>query len=99
MANEQNLINLKDRTQRERKEIARKGAIASNKAQAERKTLKQELLLLLSQDNTQEKISLSLIAQAMEGNVKAFETIRDTVGEKPKENIDVSVKKKLEDVL
>ena len=42
MANEENLINLRDRTQRERKEIARKGAIASNKKQAERKTFREE---------------------------------------------------------
>jgi hypothetical protein len=99
MANEENLINLRDRTPEERKEIARKGAEATNKLLKERKTLKEELLLLLSQGNTQEKISLSLIAQAMEGNTKAFEIIRDTVGEKPKENIDLAVKKKLEDVL
>lgn len=96
MANNENLRTL---TSEEAREIGKKGGIASGKARAERKTLKEELLLLLSQGNTQEKISLSLIAQAMEGNVKAFETIRDTVGEKPKENIDLAVKKKLEDVL
>lgn len=79
MANEQNLITLDKRTQAERKEIARKGAIASNKKQKERKTLKEELLLLLAQGNTQEKISLSLLQQALNGNVKAFETIRDTI--------------------
>ena len=43
MANEQNLIPLNKRTQRERKEIARKGAEATNKIKAERKTLKEEL--------------------------------------------------------
>jgi hypothetical protein len=42
---------------------------------------------------------LSLIQQALDGNVKAFETIRDTIGEKPKENLDIAVNKKLEDVL
>ena len=91
MANEENLINLRERTPEERKEIARKGAEATNKLLRERKTLKEELLLLLSQGNTQEKISLSLIAQAMEGNVKAFETIRDTVGEKPTDKIEADV--------
>lgn len=101
MANEENLVNLKDRSQRERKEIARKGAIASNKKQAARKTLKEELLLLLSQGNTQEKISLSLIQEAVNGNTKAFEVIRDTIGEKPKDDIDVTVKdsKKFKDVV
>lgn len=96
MANNENLRTL---TSEEAREIGRKGGIASGKARAERKTLREELLLLLSKGDTQEKISLSLIQQAMQGNVKAFETIRDTVGEKPKEDIDVTVKKKLEDVL
>ena len=99
MANEDNLINLRDRTAEERKEIARKGAEATNKLLKERKTLKEELLLLLSQDNFQEKISLALLQKATTGDTKAFEVIRDTVGEKPKENIDLAVKKKLEDVL
>lgn len=91
MANEQNLKPFNEMTEKEQREIAKKGGIASGKARAERKTLKEELLLLLSQGNTQEKISLSLIAQAMEGNVKAFETIRDTVGEKPTDKIEADV--------
>lgn len=32
-------------------------------------------------------ICKALIIQAEHGNVKAFETIRDTIGEKPTENI------------
>lgn len=47
MANEKNLINLKNRPQRERKEIARKGAIASNKSQKERKTANELVKMLL----------------------------------------------------
>lgn len=90
MANEQNLINLKDRTQRERKEIARMGAIASNKVQAERKSLKEELLLLLSSDDMQKKISLALLQKAQTGDTKAFEVIRDTIGEKQKEVVEIS---------
>ena len=99
MANEDNLINLRDRTAEERKEIARKGAEATNKLLKERKTLKEELLLLLSQDNFQERISLALLQKATTGDTKAFEVIRDTVGEKPKDEIDLGIKKKLEDVL
>lgn len=90
MANEQNLINLKDRPQRERKEIARMGAIASNKVQAERKSLKEELLLLLSSDDMQKKISLALLQKAQTGDTKAFEVIRDTIGEKQKEVVEIS---------
>ena len=91
MANEQNLINLKDRTPEERKEIARKGAEATNRIKAERKTLKEELLLLLQKNNYQEKISLSLIDKALSGDTKAYEVIRDTIGEKPKDVIDANV--------
>lgn len=90
MANEQNLIPLNKRTQRERKEIARKGAEATNKIKAERKTLKEELLLILSEGNTQKKISTALIEQAQKGNTKAFEIIRDTIEEKPRDNIQIS---------
>ena len=99
MANEQNLKPFNEMTEKEQREIAKKGGKASGKARAKRKTLKEELILLLSQGNTQEKLSLSLIQQALDGNVKAFETIRDTIGEKPKENLDIAVNKKLEDVL
>lgn len=38
----------------------------------------------------QEKISFSLIQEALKGNVKAFETIRDTIGEKPKDNVNIT---------
>jgi hypothetical protein len=92
MANgHENLIPFNELTEEEQREIAKKGGKASGEARAKRKTLKEELLLLLSQGNTQEKISLSLIAQAMEGNVKAFETIRDTVGEKPVDKVEADV--------
>jgi hypothetical protein len=91
MANEENLINLRDRTPEERKEIARKGAEATNKLLKERKTLKEELLLLLSQDNFQERISLALLEKATTGDTKAFEVIRDTVGEKPVDKLEADV--------
>lgn len=95
MANEQNLIPVTKRTPSERKEICRKGAEATNKLKAERKTLKQELLLLLEAveegKTNQERMSVALFKEALKGNTKAFEIIRDTVGEKPKEVIDAKV--------
>ena len=36
--------------------------------------------------STLEAISVSMIKQALNGNVKAFEVIRDTIGEKIKDN-------------
>ena len=87
-----NIENLKPvQTEEEAREKGKKGGIASGKARKERKALKEELLLLLSKGDTQEKISLSLIKEAMKGNTKAFEVIRDTIGEKPVEKIDADV--------
>lgn len=87
MANEQNLIPLNKRTQRERKEIAKKGAEATNKKKAERKTLREELLLLLQENKMQENIGLALLEKAKSGDTKAFEVIRDTIGERPVEQV------------
>lgn len=90
MANEQNLKPMASRTPRERSELGKKGAEAANRKKAERKTLREELLLLLSQGNTQEKMSLALIEKAMNGDTKAFEVIRDSIGEKPTDKIEQS---------
>lgn len=49
MANEHNLIPLNQRTQRERKEIASKGAVATNKVRKRKKTMKQVMDFLLEQ--------------------------------------------------
>lgn len=89
--NEENLRPFNELTEEEQRELARKGGIASGKARAARKTLKEELLLLLSNGDTQQKVSLALIQQALQGNTKAFEVIRDTVGEKPKDVIDTNI--------
>ena len=88
--NEENLKPFVKGEQRQ-KDLGRMGGIASGEARRERKTLKEELLLLLANGDTQEKISLSLIQQALEGNTKAFEIIRDTVGEKPVDKVEAEV--------
>lgn len=89
MANESNLKPV--RTKSEARRRGKKGGIASGKARKERKALREELLLLLSKDDTQEKVSLALIKQALNGNTKAFEVIRDTIGEKPIDKIDADL--------
>lgn len=75
------------RTKSEAKERGRAGGIASGKARRERKTLKDELVLLLSTGNNQKNISVALLQKALNGSTKAFEVIRDTIGEKPTEKI------------
>lgn len=93
MANEQNLQPIRNSEEAKRK--GRNGGLASAAAFRRRKSLKEELLLLLSSKDLQEKISVALIDEAMKGNVKAYETIRDTIGEKPREQQDVSMDAKI----
>ena len=83
MANEQNLIPNSERTPSELREMARNGGLASGEARRKRKTLKEELLLMLSEGETQQSVTFALIEKAMSGDTKAFEVIRDTIGEKP----------------
>lgn len=91
---QENLIPFSERTEEEQRKIAQAGGIASGKARRERKTLREELLALLSDGDTQQRVSLALINEALNGNnagsVKgAFETIRDTIGEKAAEKLDM----------
>ena len=81
MANEQNLKPVSSK--KEARERGRKGGLASGEARRKRKTLKEELLLMLSEGETQQSVTLALIEKAMSGDTKAFEVIRDTIGEKP----------------
>lgn len=74
-------------------EEAKRGGKASVESRRRRKALKEELLLLLSDGDVQERISLALINEALNGNkagsvTKAFEVIRDTIGEKPVEKVE-----------
>ena len=80
--------NLRKINSEEAREMGKKGGKASVKARKERKALREELLLLLSKGDTQERVSLAQIKQALDGNTKAFEVIRDTIGEKPVDKIE-----------
>ena len=88
MANEQNLRPCEYKLSQEE---AKKGGIKSGETRRARKTLREELITLLTTGDTQNKMSLAVIERAMKGDTKAFEVIRDTIGEKPKENISVGV--------
>ena len=82
---ENNLIqNNKKYFSEEKKEIYKKTQLKSLENRRQRKTFKEQLDLLLSDENIQETICLSIVGKAINGNVKAFEVIRDTVGERPK---------------
>lgn len=95
MPNEQNLekgIATQFKSGEEAVENGRKGGIASGESKRRRKTLKEELLLMLEDPEVQQSVAAALIREATEGNNAgsvrgAFETIRDTIGEKPTEKI------------
>ena len=74
----------------EARERGRKGGLASGEARRKRKTLKEELLLMLSEGETQQSVTLALIEKAMSGDTKAFEVIRDTIGERPIDKVMIS---------
>lgn len=99
MANEKNLIPANKRTKKEQREIARMGGIASGEARRNKKDLRMALEMLLEKELTDkngnhisgtEAITAKLFEQALKGNVKAFETIRSTVGQDPVQKIMVS---------
>ena len=71
----------------EARDRGRKGGLASGEARRKRKTLKEELRLMLSEGDTQQSVTLALIEKAMSGDTKAFEVIRDTIGEKPVDKV------------
>lgn len=85
MANEQNLKPI--RTKSEARERGKKGGKLSGKARREKRALKEHLLLLLETGDTAESICAALIEKALTGDVRAFETIRDTIGEKPVDKV------------
>lgn len=84
------------------KEAGRKGGIKSGETKRRKKLLKEELetlLEIIDKDGhtNQEKISMALLQKASKGDTKAFEVIRDTIGQKPVENYNISETPKILD--
>ena len=76
-------------------EELRKGGIKSGETRRARKTLKEELLALLEMNDNNNKISVALLSKALSGDIQAFTTIRDTIGEKPVEKTEQQVVNKI----
>lgn len=80
---------------------ASRGGKASGEARRQKRDLRRALETLLEKDYQQkdkdghitgtvagsEALAAKLFEQAMKGNVRAFETLRDTVGQKPIEKV------------
>lgn len=96
MANEQNLRPCEYKLSQEE---AKKGGIASGEARRKKRDLRRALEMLLEKDfkdkngtsrTGTEVITAKLFEQAAKGNVKAFETIRATVGQDPVQKVQVA---------
>ena len=97
MANEQNLRPSEYKLSQDE---AKKGGIASGEARRRKRDIRLALEALLEKDisdkngnvmTTTEAIALKQIEKALKGDTKAFEVVRDTVGQKPTEKLDVTV--------
>ena len=105
MANEQNLRPSEYKlTQEEQK----KGGIASGEARRRKRDIRMALEALLEKDYTDkngnvmtgvEAIALKQMEKAMKGDTRAFEVVRDTVGQKPVEKVSMSATEEAKDEL
>lgn len=91
-----NLIPTNKRSKEEAKRLGKKGGIASGKARREKKTLRQCLEILLEKEISDkngnkmtgaEAMAAKVFQQALQGNLKAFEIVRDTAGQKPVDKV------------
>lgn len=91
MANEQNLkpIRKGDLTKEELKKRQSNGGKKSAQARRENKLIKDRILERMGESDWDTMID-NLIGRAMETD-KAFELLRDTVGQKPSEKVDLSI--------
>lgn len=97
--NDQNLRPLNTRSQRERKEIARKGAIAANKKRAELKTMRSAALAFLSGEIPMKELDGETGAVAITlaigrrllttGDPAAYNALMTIAGEKPKDTLEL----------
>lgn len=96
MANEQNLRPSEYKLSQEE---AKKGGIASGEARRRKRDLRRALEALLEKDfrdnsgkevSGAEAIALKQFQKALDGDTRAFETIRDTAGQKPVDKVVVS---------
>jgi hypothetical protein len=80
-----NLIPLNKRTKDEQRKIACAGGKASGKIRAAKKQMRDILEYLMDKKTAEgtyrEQVCLALVQKALTGDVRAFETIRDTLGE------------------
>lgn len=87
MPNPENVTKNKITTTSEARKRGKAGGLKSAEARSKKKLLKEELEALLDSGKTQEKVCLALLDKALSGDIRAFEVIRDSIGQKPKEEV------------
>ena len=88
MANEKNLKPFtSDQSREEAVKNGRKGGIRSGEVKRENKLIKDRILERMGESDWDVMID-NLIARAQE-DTKSFETLRDTLGQKPKESVSI----------
>ena len=108
---ENNLIPMNKRSKEEQRELARKGGIASQQKQKEKKTMRGQLQMLLALQLKDPKtvkklkemgidttnidnrmaLNVALWTKALSGDVQAYNSLRDTIGEKPTDKTEMTV--------
>lgn len=99
-----NKDNLKVPTSEEAREYGSKGGKASGESRKRKRMLQDALqkalkgVYSIDADNVNlggyDALAISLIKEALSGDVKAFLAIRDTIGEKPVEEITTTIRNK-----
>jgi hypothetical protein len=99
MANEQNLLK-GDEKHTFTPEEHSKGGKASAEARRKKRDLREQLEILLDKEYTDKKtgetmqgievVTAALFKEAAKGNVKAFNTLRDTIGQMPVQKVMVA---------
>lgn len=103
----QNLISFDQMPPEKQRELARQGGIKSGESKREKKMLRECLEILLEKTDSDGedryiKISKALIDKAEDGDTRAFEVVRDTLGQKPIDklnmNANLSYEEKIKEV-
>ena len=98
MANEQNLKPFtSDQSREEAKKNGRKGGIRSGEVKRENKLIKERILERMGESDWDTMID-NLIERASK-DTKSFEVLRDTIGQKPTEQIELSSRKEAQNKL
>jgi deoxyribodipyrimidine photolyase len=97
--NDENLIPFSERSESEVRAMNSRGGKKSGETRRRKRDIKRALDALLEKDITAkngetmtgaEAIALKLMEKALKGDVKAFEVLRDSAGQKPTSKLEVS---------